>query len=100
MMFPGCGGMGGGGWVTGLSMLLFAVLLGFVAWLVLRFAGKSTADGGRTAQAILAKRYARSEIDEQEYQHRSRILNGSRRGSCRRWVIRWNLAGRAWGQGA
>lgn len=56
--------------------LLVAAVIGVVVWLLARNAarrGPSDSGGESPAQA-LKRRYARGEIDEQEYQHKLRQL--------------------------
>lgn len=69
-MMPGYGYMGGWGWIVmSLSTLVFLALIALVVWLVARTAsgGNSRQDSGaHSARQILAERYARGEIDEQE----------------------------------
>ncbi|NIJ11830.1 putative membrane protein [Saccharomonospora amisosensis] len=78
-----------GGWVGGLLMLLSMVLLWggvitVVVILVRRFAGHggSRGEGGEgrdgygSALRILDERYARGEIDEEEYERRRTRLRG------------------------
>lgn len=72
------GPMAGGGLLMGLTGLL--VLVALVAagvWLV-RTAGRPGERGGSgsRAAAVLAERYARGEIDDDEYERRRRILDG------------------------
>jgi putative membrane protein len=81
-MMPGYGnGMGGWGWIyMSLGTIVFVVLIGLVVWLLVRATG--TSGGNRpaapadSAREILAQRYARGEIDEQEHQQRLRTLGG------------------------
>jgi putative membrane protein len=81
-MMPGYGnGMGGWGWIyMSLGTLVFVVVIGLVVWLLVRATGTSggnrPAVAGDSAREILAQRYARGEIDEQEYQQRLRTLGG------------------------
>jgi putative membrane protein len=82
-MMPGYGyGMGGWGWIfMSLSTLAFLALIALVVWAVLRTSnsgnsGGRSVPGGESAREILAQRYARGEIDDQEYQQRLRILSG------------------------
>lgn len=73
------GHMGGWGWVgVSLGSVLLLALVGFVAWLVVRAADRPgagsppparTAAQG-TAERVLADRFARGEIDEDEYRRR------------------------------
>lgn len=71
-------GWGGWMWLNGLIwLLLVAALAGLVAWLVIR-AGQSTAtgrDGTDSARRILAERFARGEIDADEYARRRELLS-------------------------
>lgn len=79
-MMPGYGHMGGWGWIfMSLSTLVFLALIALVVWLAVRTAsgGNSRPDSSaHSARQILAERYARGEIDEQEYQQRLRVLGG------------------------
>ncbi|HZP94894.1 MAG TPA: SHOCT domain-containing protein [Candidatus Limnocylindria bacterium] len=80
MMFGmGFGGGFGLGW---LAMVLFWVfVVAGIAWLVLtvgRGTGSATADRGRAA-SILAERYARGEIDSEEFKARSRAIEEASR---------------------
>jgi putative membrane protein len=84
VMMPGYGGgMGGWGWMfMSLSTLVFLALIAGVVWLIVRAtatgstSSRSPATGSAPAREILAERYARGEIDEQEYQQRLRTLGG------------------------
>ena len=73
-MMPGYGGgMGGFGWMAmSLGWLVFLALVGTVVWLVVRTTTPANDKGG--AREILSQRYARGEIDDQEYQQRLRTL--------------------------
>jgi putative membrane protein len=71
------GWQGGWMWVTGLVWLLMIVALtGLVVWLVLRTSNPTgTPRGGAdSARRILAERFARGEIDEDEYIRRRDLL--------------------------
>ena len=78
-------GNGIGGWgmvLMVLSNLLFWGLLiaGVIA--LIRYTGRSAPQGSSTApsatpERILAERFARGEIDEDEYTRRLRVLSGS-----------------------
>lgn len=83
-------GMGWGGWVA-MGLLLLLLVAGLVALaLYLGRAsgasprtgpGTSPRQGGperETAERILDERYARGEVDEQEYLHRRAVLRGER----------------------
>ena len=75
--------MSGWGWAaTTLGSLLFLALVGLVAWLVVR-AARRPGDGlstpahtveQDTAEQLLADRFARGEIDEDEYRRRLATL--------------------------
>jgi putative membrane protein len=72
-------GWGGGWmWLTGLLWLLVIVALaGLIVWLILR-ANQPTGGSASTtdsARRILAERFARGEIDADEYARRREMLN-------------------------
>lgn len=80
-MMPGYGhGMDGWGWIfMSVGTLVFLALIGVVVWVLARATGM----GGRptiapvgSAWEILARRYAHSEIDEDEYRQRMAVLRG------------------------
>jgi len=69
--------MGGWGWGMMLSwMILGTVLLGVIVWAVA--AGARSEGGGsrRNADELLAERYARGEIDTEEFERRRQVLRG------------------------
>ena len=70
-MMPGFGGgMGGFGWMAmSLGWLVFLAFAAAVVWLLVR-----TATPQDSARKILDQRYARGEINDQEYQQRLRTL--------------------------
>jgi putative membrane protein len=73
-----CGMMGGAMLLTG---LLFLGLLAVGIWLIVRAATGSTS-GGRSGErssalAILEERYARGEVDDEEFHRRRRLLQSS-----------------------
>ena len=80
------GHMSGWGWVaTTLGGLLFLAVLGLLAWLVVR-AVQRPGDGSArpprtagqdTAERLLADRFARGEIDEDEYRRRLATLRSA-----------------------
>ena len=77
---------GGWGWGNWLAMsLMMLVFWGAVIWLVVTLVrgsnrgGTSTA-APRSAEDLLAERFARGEIDEAEYQERLRVLRGGQPG--------------------
>lgn len=75
-MMDGYGMAGGFG---GVFMILWWVLIivGIVAlvkWMITSSAGDGRSGGGDKALDILKQRYARGEIDEQEFQKRKRDL--------------------------
>jgi uncharacterized membrane protein len=51
-----------------------AALIGVAVWAVLRFTSRSRGD----AQTILEQRFAKGEIDSEEFEQRRRLLEGSR----------------------
>jgi putative membrane protein len=74
----------GGGWMMGIPMLvsalLFVVLVVAGIWLLVRAInggsfGASTTSGS-SAQTILEERFARGEIDRDEFEERRRTLGG------------------------
>jgi putative membrane protein len=71
-------GWGGGWmWLTGLVWLLvLAALVGLVVWLIMRANQPSGTSGTGTdsARRILAERFARGEIDADEYARRRELL--------------------------
>lgn len=76
------GGAGWPGWFFGIvGMVLF---WGLVIWILLTVTRtgwwRSKTDGSqRSAEQILAERFARGEISEQDYQDRLRVLRDSHR---------------------
>jgi putative membrane protein len=78
-------GLGWGSWlIMGLSMLLFwaLIILGIIA-LVRFLVGPrdrrhSTGSVQSSAEQVLAERFARGEIDEEEYRQRREVLRGGR----------------------
>lgn len=68
--------MGGGGWwMMGGGLLVFVALIVLVVFLVARQPGElQDRTGPRSAGDILAERFARGEIDEQEYRSRLQQL--------------------------
>jgi putative membrane protein len=74
---------GGTGWVGGLLMLLAMIVFwgGLVTLVILAIRHFSGASGGGTsggrssARAILDERFARGDIDEQEYRTRRQVLD-------------------------
>lgn len=71
-------GIGPWGYVLmSLNMLVFWGLIAAGIVLVVRYLGRSgPAAGPGSAERILAERYARGEIDEQEYRQRLAVLRG------------------------
>tara|TARA_R100000455_G_C6272249_1_gene128936 strand:- start:2224 stop:2547 length:324 start_codon:yes stop_codon:yes gene_type:complete len=71
-------GMGAGGWIFGpLMMILIIALIVGVVVLILRWMGITDGAGNRRDQAldILNERFARGEIDLEEFENRKRALN-------------------------
>lgn len=75
--------MGWGGWFIGpLMMLLFLAAVVVVVVALVRWIGGHTPHGGAAARPhgaaaieVLKERFARGEIDEQEYEARRRVLD-------------------------
>ena len=57
----------------GWMVLVWVVVIGVVVWAVVRIT-VTTPRRGDTAQDILDERYARGEIDDEEYERRRRSL--------------------------
>jgi putative membrane protein len=78
------GMMGGGGWLWMLLPLLFwGGLLAFAAWALIRIfpnrgGGRDPGAQEESAEEILRKRFARGEIDAEEYERSIEILKGKR----------------------
>ncbi|GAA2558955.1 SHOCT domain-containing protein [Pseudonocardia hydrocarbonoxydans] len=73
MMWSYGPGMSGWGYaLTTVSMVLFWGLIVFGAVVVVRYFGRTgrSVPDRPTAEQVLAQRFARGEIDEQEYRHR------------------------------
>ncbi|MFE7540156.1 SHOCT domain-containing protein [Streptomyces platensis] len=86
-------GRHGGGWAwlaMSISIFLFLALLFVIALLIVRALGHSAPArgeppahrGGPNAEQILAERYARGEIDEEEYRRRLATLRGAPPGGA------------------
>ncbi len=70
-------------WAMTLMMVLFwAVVVALALWMIRGLAGRGSAEPGadrpRGARELLAERFARGEIDEDEFQRRCRALDESR----------------------
>jgi putative membrane protein len=84
----GQGGMMDGGWgVLGIlgvlvQLLIWGGLLAVIVWAVLRItanrqgSGADSRAGGDSAEETLRQRFARGEIDAEEYEERHRVLRG------------------------
>lgn len=78
------GMMGGGGWLWMLVPLLFwGGLLAFAAWALMRIFPNRGGDRGsgpheESAEEILRRRFARGEIDAEEYERYIEVLKGER----------------------
>jgi putative membrane protein len=59
-------------WIWPIVVLIGLLVLGFGAWRLAQGAGGSRtgADAGSSARRILDERYARGEIDDEEYRRR------------------------------
>jgi len=67
-----------GPWGWGLGSLLFLALIVIGIVLLVRGPSRSTPDQREDSSLrILEERFARGEIDEEEYRHRRRTLEGS-----------------------
>lgn len=76
-------GMGVFGWLLMVFLLLLLIaLIAAVVLLLVRSSGRGAALGGRAgakpsqAEHMLDERFARGEIDEEEYLHRRSVLRG------------------------
>jgi len=68
-------GNGFGFGIPGLGMLLvWGLVIGLVIWLVRAFTGSRSSDS-KTARQILEERYARGEIDREEFEQKRRDLS-------------------------
>jgi putative membrane protein len=73
-MMPHMDGWFGGMWWMWIGGLIFwGSLLAFGVWAILRFTRR---DAGHDARRILEERFARGEIDAEEFQRRLQILGG------------------------
>ncbi|MDQ2756806.1 MAG: SHOCT domain-containing protein [Actinomycetota bacterium] len=78
----GWGGMGGGGWVVMVVLMVafWALVIG-VIYLLRRGQATNVSDTGRatppSAESILDERFARGEIDAEEYQSRRTVLRAT-----------------------
>jgi putative membrane protein len=70
-------GWGGFGMIfMGLIWLLLLALLVTLIWSLIRKGSNSTSQTfGESPREILSKRYARGNIDEEEYQRKKKIIN-------------------------
>jgi putative membrane protein len=81
MVWYGNGGWGWGAWIAMIMMMLvFWGAIAFIVVLVLRH-GRSAPvrereEAGRDATRILDERFARGEIDEDDYRKRREVLRG------------------------
>lgn len=70
------GGWGWGNWLVA-AMLLLVFAAAITALLVMLFRRPSDQQAPYGPERILAERFARGEIDEEEYRQRSRVLRES-----------------------
>jgi putative membrane protein len=69
-------GFGFGFGIPGLGMILvWGLILVFVVWLVRTVAG-GFSSGGKSARQLLDERFARGEIDRDEFEQKRRDLSG------------------------
>jgi putative membrane protein len=80
---PYYGPMGGGWWMLfgPFTMILFVALIVVVVVLLIRWLGGASQGWdrqppGKSALDILKERFARGEIDKQEYEDKRRVLGG------------------------
>lgn len=76
MMYGMMTGFGGGGWFGGILMFLFWILIVvavvlFIKWLVLETRGKGSE---KSALEILKERYAKGEINKEEFEVKKKDL--------------------------
>ena len=79
MMWDGDNHMGGGWWwAMGIGWLVCLLLIAVLGYLLFRHLTRPGTDGqGRgTAEDVLVERFARGEIDEDEYRRRRATLRG------------------------
>jgi putative membrane protein len=77
---PGHWGDGAGGWWPVFPILWIALLAGVAVTIAILYARRTRAAGpAAAAEARLAERYARGEIDESEYRERRAVLRNRRR---------------------
>ncbi len=78
-MWDGDDHMGGGWWwVMGIGWLVFLLLIALLGYLLIRHLTRPGTEGQvrSTAEDVLAERFARGEIDEDEYRRRRDALRG------------------------
>jgi len=81
MMRYGDGGVGWGGWIAMVAMMV--VFWGAIAWVIVTLIRRPSSGAPGPAERapspplqILDERYARGEIDDEEYQRRRAVLRG------------------------
>ena len=81
MMFQGMHGQGWGmGWILGWNWIIGLVMLVLIIWLIVKLTNLGSASNQphkNKALDILSERYARGEIDKQEYEERKTVLKSS-----------------------
>jgi len=81
----GGAGVGWGGWLV--MVVMMVVFWGAIAWVIVTLIRHTSSPGQQSAQPptgttgpaplqILDERFARGEIDEEEYQRRRKVLRG------------------------
>lgn len=65
-----------GGWMYGMGWgwILVVAALGLLSWVVVRAARSSSRSPGSSPETVLKERFARGEIDEEEYRARRKAL--------------------------
>ena len=71
------GGWGGGPWWP-VFPIFWLLIAGLVVWSIVRFRREGGGSGSRSADAVLADRFARGEINVDEYRERLKVLKDAR----------------------
>lgn len=73
-------GGGSGWWSTGLEIVFWVGLILLTVWLVWRMGrAPSSRPPAHDPRRILEDRFARGEIDEEEFERRTKVLTGAKR---------------------
>lgn len=68
-------GMGAWGWI--MMIIIWIVVIASIVWAVRTVGGPARSDPDQ-AMRVLDERFARGEIDQQEYEERRRVLKNNR----------------------